>query len=146
MSTKSDAFQHKIRYNKQMDLEKLTHSGYRVSVVTAIVLSCMVVTLASLLGRSALNLRGALVLDEPTDVTIIALVEPRLEEDTSIAGINFLRKEDVTASSKPFYAYHVVLSDGENYLVRIGFDAEDERWILMHYEHLRTAATERAPE
>jgi len=129
-----------------MDLEKITHSGYRISVVTAIVLSCMVVTLASLLGRSALNLRGSLVLDEPTDVTVIALVEPQLDEDTSITSINFLRKEDVTASEKPFYAYHVLLSDGENYLVRIGFDAEEERWVLMNYEHLRTVSTERAPE
>ena len=129
-----------------MDLEKITHSGYRISVVTAIVLSCMVVTLASLLGRSALNLRGSLVLDEPTDVTVIAQVEPQLDEDTSITSINFLRKEDVTASEKPFYAYHVLLSDGENYLVRIGFDAEEERWVLMNYEHLRTVSTERAPE
>lgn len=122
-----------------MDLERITHTGYRLSVVIALILSGIVVTVAAVLGRGALNLRGALLLEEPSDVTVIALVEPKLAEDIAISDINFLRKEDTEGSERSQYSYHMRTSDGENYLVRIGFDEEQNQWALMKYEHLHAS-------
>lgn len=124
-----------------MDLEHITHSGYRLSVIIALILSGLVVTVAAVLGRGALNLRGSLLLDEPSDVTVIALVEPKLAEDIAISEINFLRKEPAKAAERPEYSYHVRTSDGENYLVRLGFDEEKKRWALVKYEHLRASSS-----
>lgn len=119
-----------------MDLERITHTGYKHSVVIAIVLSAMVVTLTAMLGRGALNLKGALLLDEPSDVTVIAAVEPRLDSDISIKGIDFLRKEKRGEDEKPFYAYQVQTSDEEYHLVKLGFDTEEKMWVLVTYESL----------
>jgi hypothetical protein len=124
-----------------MDLEKMTHTGYRTSVIIAIVLSCMVVTLASLLGRGTLNLRGALLLEEPSDVTVIAAVEPKLSENIAISSIDFLRKEKRGENEKPFYAYQVRTSDGIHYLVRLGFDDDAGMWSLLHFEKLHGGET-----
>ena len=119
-----------------MDLEKISHAGYRMSAIIAIVLSCMVVTFAALLGRGTLNLKGALALDAPTDVTVIALVEPKLEGSVKISAINFLRKEKHEADARETYAYHVRTSEGSNYLVRIGFDITRAEWTLTQFERL----------
>jgi hypothetical protein len=119
-----------------MDIEKLTHSGYKVSVLTAVVLSALVVTLAALLGRGALNLKGALILDEPTDVTVIATVEPKLDKEIGIRGIDFLRKEQRGENEKPYYAYQVKTSDEEYHLVKIGYDSEEKKWVLVTFESL----------
>lgn len=119
-----------------MDMERLTHSGYKLSVVIAVVLSAMVVTLTALLGRGALNLKGALLLDEPSDVTVIATVEPKLSEDVGIRNIDFLRKENRGEDEKPFYAYQVKTSDEKYYLVKIGFDDTEKKWALVTFESL----------
>jgi hypothetical protein len=119
-----------------MDIEKISHSGYRLSVVIAIVLSCMVVTLAALLGRGTLNLNGALILDQPTDVTVIALVEPKLDAGVTIRQIDFLRKEKRDVDTYQSYAYHVSTSDSGDYLVRIGHDATTNQWTLTQFETL----------
>jgi hypothetical protein len=119
-----------------MDIEKLTHSGYKVSVVTAVVLSTMVVVLTAFLGRGALNLKASLVLEEPSDVTVIAVVEPKLESDVSISNIDFLRKEKAIEGKKPLYAYQVRTSNNEYHLVKLGYDEERQQWALMNYELL----------
>lgn len=119
-----------------MDIESLTHTGYKNSVVIAVALSAIVVTLAALLGRGALNLKSALVLEEPSDVTVIALVEPKLAEDVSIQGIDFLRKEKHAESEKPYYAYQVKTSDDQYAFVKIRFDAKTQQWTLLTYESL----------
>lgn len=118
-----------------MDIEKLSHTGYRTSVMIAIVLSCIVVTLAALLGRSTLNLKGGLLLDEPTDVTVIAAVEPTLQNGVAIRSIEFLRTKD-TEKGKPYYDYQVATSDGMHYLVRLGFNDEQGQWGLLYLEKL----------
>lgn len=125
-----------------MDIERLTHRGYRMSVIVAVVLSAMVVTFAALLGRGTLNLKGALALDEPTDVTVIALVEPKLMENVKISEINFLRKEKRDGDDRPSYAYQVQTSDSNNYLVRIGFDITSATWTLTQFEYLHGSAPE----
>lgn len=125
-----------------MDIEKISHAGYRMSVVIAIVLSCMVVTLAALLGRGTLNLKGALLVDQPTDVTVIALVEPRLDEGVTIRGIDFLRKEKRDVDSHESYAYHVSTSDGGDYLVRLGHDISKNQWTLTQFEYLHGATAD----
>lgn len=122
-----------------MDIEKLSHTGYRTSIIIAIVLSCMVVTLTALLGRGTLNLNGALLLDEPTDVTVIAAVEPTLESGVAISGIEFLRTQK-NEQEKPYYDYQVATSDGMHYLVRLSFDAEKRQWELLHLEKLHGGA------
>src|SRR6185295_17646546 len=119
-----------------MDVEHLTHTTYKLSVVIAIVLSGMLVTLAALLGRGTLNLSGSLYLDEPSDVTVIALVEPKLATDVGIRGIDFLRKENRDDNQKPFYAYEVKTSDEKFYLVKIGFDTEAKQWVLQQMTSL----------
>lgn len=119
-----------------MDIEKMSHTGYKLSVVIAVVLSCMVVTLAALLGRGTLNLKGSLLLDVPTDVTVIALVEPKLEDSTKISEIDFLRKEKREGDEHESYAYHVRTSDESDYLVRLGFDINSSGWTLTQFEHL----------
>lgn len=121
-----------------MDIEKMTHSGYKLSVVVAVVLSSMIVTLTAFLGRGALNLKGALLLDEPTDVTVIATVEPTLPDDISIRDIDFLRKEKRGEEEKPYYAYQVRTSDNEYHLVKIGYDESAHQWVLMNYESLHS--------
>jgi hypothetical protein len=62
-------------------------------VLIAVILSAMVVMFAAILGRGALNLKGALLVDEPTDVTVIAVIEPKLSDGVAISDIDFLRKE-----------------------------------------------------
>ncbi len=126
-------------YFKEMDIEKLSHTNYRMSVIIAIVLSCMVVTLAATLGRGTLNLKGALLLDEPTDVTVIAAVEPTLEEGVKISSILFLRTQK-TEQEKPYYDYQVGTSDNMQYLVRLSFDTEAGRWSVLHLEKLHGGA------
>lgn len=118
-----------------MDIEKLTHTGYRTSVIVAVILSCMIVTFAALLGRGTLNLKGALLVDEPTPVTVIATVEGVLNEGITIRNIIFLRKQDST-STKPYYDYQVSTSDKKQYLARISFDDEAHIWTLLHFESL----------
>jgi hypothetical protein len=131
-----------------MDIEKMTHTGYRLSVLIAVILSAMVVMFAAILGRGALNLKGALLVDEPTDVTVIAVVEPKLSDGVAISGIDFLRKEKRGENEKPFYAYQVKTSDEAYYLVKIGYDEDEEQWALMVYESLHadpiTSASESA--
>ena len=120
-----------------MDIEHFTHRGYKMSLVVAIVLSGLVVTLASLVGRGTLNLRGALLLTEPHDTTVIALVEPKLTGNVKISNITFLRKEDVSpAGEKPTYTYHVETSDGGDWFARLLFDKNSAQWTLERFEKL----------
>ncbi len=63
-------------YNGLMDIEKLTHRNYRMNVLVAVILSGVVVTAASLLGRGVLQIKGALLTDKPTDLTVAILLEP----------------------------------------------------------------------
>jgi hypothetical protein len=105
--------------------------------MVALVLSAMVVTLTALIGRGTLNLRGALVLDEPTDVTVIAAVEPKLEDKVTISNITFLRKESAKiASEKPSYSYLVQTSDETKHLVQLKWNGIDKQWTLATYESL----------
>lgn len=120
-----------------MDLEKLTHRGYQTSVIIAVVLSAMLITFASLLGRSALNLRGSLLMDIPTDVTVIALVEPELGEEVKITNVHLLRKEeDSVPNQKPMYAYQVSTSAPDHYFALLKFDTQNGVWTLSRFEHL----------
>lgn len=129
-----------------MDIEKMTHSGYKLSVVVALVLSSMIVTLTAFLGRGALNLKGSVLLEEPTDVTVIATVEPRLPENVGIRDIDFLRKEKRGETEKPYYAYQVKTSDNEYHLVKIGYDESMKQWVLMNYETLHSDPIDAATE
>ena len=122
---------------RNMDMEHITHRGYRTSLIVAIVLSGMVVTLASLIGRGTLNLSGALLLSEPRDTTVIALVESKLETGVQISDIRFLRKENPDiVGEKATYTYHVITSDGGDYFARLLFSRETAQWTLERFEKL----------
>lgn len=121
-----------------MDIQHFTHQGYRVSVWVAVVLSGLIVTLTALIGRGTLNLKGALVLPEPRDITVIALMEPKLEEDVTITSIELLRKQERTElKERPRYDYKVETSDGQHYLVILGFDAVKNEWTIVASDTLR---------
>ncbi len=119
-----------------MDIEHITHRGYRPSLVIALVLSAMVVTLASLIGRGTLNLKGSLLLSVPTDVTVIALTEPELGEEIHISEIKLLRKEETGRGQKAAYAYHVRTTDDSDYFARLLFDTASAQWTLERFEKL----------
>jgi hypothetical protein len=127
-----------------MDIEHISRQSYRLSVVVAIVLSAIVVTFAAVVGRGTLNLKGALMLDEPTDVTVIALVEPRLATGAKITGINFLRKED-EVNGRATFAYHVTISNEDNLFVKIYFDVLVNEWRIAHLENLHGGPSTETP-
>lgn len=117
------------------------HWNYKLSVKVGLVLSAMVVTLASLIGRGALNLKSSLLGNEPTDVTVIATVEPKLEDRIKITEINFLRKEPQEDGEKPLYDYYVETSGGQPYFVRLRFDTTVGEWTLLTFETLHPENT-----
>ncbi len=121
-----------------MDIQHFTHQGYRVSVWVAVVLSALIVTLTALIGRGTLNLKGALVLAEPRDITVIALMEPKLEDDVTITSIELLRTQERTElKERPRYDYKVETSDGQHYLVILGFNAVKNEWTIVESDTLR---------
>lgn len=127
-----------IRYTTLMDLEHILHRKHATMLVVGTVLSIAVVVVAAFLGRSALNLRGALLLPEPTDITAIAAIEPVIqsESDATIVGITLLRKQENPGSPKPSYDYLIALSDDRRLLIRLVWDMQVGRWSLQHREEL----------
>jgi hypothetical protein len=130
---------------RNMDMERLTHRGYRTSLMVALVLSGLVVTLVAVIGRGTLNLSGALLLAKPRDTTVIALVEPKLQEGVHISDIKFLRKEDAMDEEKPTYTYHVRTSDDSDYFTRLRFDTALSQWTLERFERLHGSEDALAP-
>lgn len=103
-----------------MDLQKLTHKNYRANVVMAVVLSAMVVTVASLLGRGVIQIKGALVTDEPTELTVALLLEPY---NLTPRDVHELPKRE----DKNFH-YSVETGSGAFYFVTI--DKDGPPWKL----------------
>lgn len=121
-----------------MDLEHITHRSHNTAVLLALVLSAMVVVIMSFLIRGTVNLKGSLLLDEPKEVTVISVVEPKLVEGVVISDVTFLRKEDKPSLSKvkPVYSYIVKTSDASTYLTQIVWSAEEKHWALEKFEKL----------
>ncbi len=120
-----------------MDIEHFKHRTFKPSLLVAFALAITVVVVTALIGRGTLNLRGALILPEPRDTTVIALMEPRLEPDETISNIVFLRKEAPNeADSKPRYSYTVMTSAGANYFVQLAFDMTKHEWKINTLENL----------
>jgi hypothetical protein len=119
-----------------MDLERLTHhQNYHTTVMVALVLSGLAVTFAALVGRGTLNLKGALLLDEPTDITVIALMEPKLSTDEKISKITFLRKE-APINGKATYSYLVKTTPDQQYFLRVYFEKDTGKWATTGLETL----------
>ncbi len=119
-----------------MDIEHFKHRHFRPSLIVSLILSILIVILASTLGRSTLNLKGAVTLDEPKEITVIALVEPKLQEDVHISDIRFLRREEASNGQKAIYAYHVQTNDGNDYFAKLKFDPSSATWTLDQFEKL----------
>ncbi len=125
---------------RNMDIEHALHGNHKLALVVALVLSAMVVTVAALIGRGTLNLKGSLFLDTPTPVTVIALTEPRLAEGVHISNVKPLREEPAEKrGEKPQYTYHVQTTDESDYFARLTFDAASARWTLERFEKLHGA-------
>lgn len=125
---------------RNMDIEHALHGNHKLALVVALVLSAMVVTVASLIGRGTLNLKGSLFLDIPTPVTVIALTEPRLAEGIHISNVKQLREEPPQEKGqKPQYTYHVQTTDKSDYFARLKFDTDSSRWTLERFEKLHGA-------
>lgn len=103
-----------------MDIEKLTKKSFQMNVIVAIVFSGMIVTLASLIGRGTLNLHGSLTLEEPTDVTVIRLIEPY--ELIAKEIYQLPKREDGE------WRYSIESTNGDVYFVRI--DKKGPPWHL----------------
>lgn len=125
-------------YSTRMDLEQITHRSHNTAVVLALVLSAMITVVMSFLVHASVNLKGSLLLDEPTDVTVISAVEPKLQDGIVIKRLTFLRKEDnpVLSKVKPVYSYIVALSDTSMYLTQLVWSADEKRWMLEKFEKL----------
>lgn len=121
-----------------MDLEHITHRSHNTAVLLALVLSAMLVVIMSFLIRGTVNLKGSLLLDEPKDVTVIRVVEPKLADGIVMSDITFLRKEDKPALSKvkPVYSYIVKTSDASTYLTQLVWSADEKHWVLEKFEKL----------
>jgi frataxin-like iron-binding protein CyaY len=118
-----------------MDLERITHQGYKISVFVALGISISIVFLGAAIGRGTLNLRGALVLDEPTDITVIAAVEPLIDTKDAIINIKFLRKNTIT-NKKPTYDYLVETKKSGHHFIQLGWQIDEKKWILTQSDHL----------
>ncbi len=120
-----------------MDIEHAMHGNHKLALIVGLVLSAMIVTVASLIGRGTLNLKGSLFLDTPTPVTVIALTEPKLQEGIHISDVKLLREEPATEkNAKPQYTYHVRTTDESDYFARLKFDTVSARWTLERFEKL----------
>lgn len=121
-----------------MDLEHITHRSHNVAVVLALVISAVITVIMSFLIHATVNLKGSLLLDEPTDVTVISAVEPKLKEGVVIKRLTFLRKEDnpVLSKVKPVYSYIVAMSDTSMYLTQLVWSADEKHWTLEKFERL----------
>jgi hypothetical protein len=114
-----------------MDLEKMMNRGYTLSVCVALGMSVLIILIGAAIGRGTLNIRGALVVDEPTDVTVIAAVEPLLEEKDIITNIKFLRKRKSEEKEKSTYDYLVDTKQSGHHFIQLGWHSEEKKWILI---------------
>ncbi len=122
-----------------MDIERLTHSGYKLSVVISIVLSALVVTIVAFLGRGTLNLKGELLGENtgrPTDATVIVLIFPKLSKNIAVIDIDFLREGKRSEEEASYFAYRIKTSDGSYFLAKVRFSDERKKWELTEYELL----------
>lgn len=123
----------------------MMNRGYRISVFVALGLSVIVVLMGAAIGRGTLNIRGALVIDEPTDVTVIASVEPLLENKDIITNIKFLRKKD-EQGKKSTYDYLVSTQKSGHHFIRLGWHEEDKKWIIVENDRLHGDKTMQTKE
>ena len=103
----------------------------------ALFLSITFVIVVASLARGTNHLRGALNTPEPTDVTVIALVEPRLATGAVIRDITFLRKStNGTENDRGTYAYLVKDSSESIFFLTLGWNPVGERWSMSSFERL----------
>ncbi len=120
-----------------MDYYHFMHRGYKKSVWTALIVSVAITTLVAMIGRSAVNIKGALALNEPTIVTVMTLVEPAIATGSTIASIDFLRKtEPSIAGEKPSFDYQVSTSNDDYYLVQLRWNGMDALWTIKNMEKM----------
>ncbi len=68
-----------------MDTKRILREKHKFTLTVAVALSFLVVVVAALLGRGFLQLKGSLTADEPSELTIVALV---LQDNPDLSVIN----------------------------------------------------------
>lgn len=106
-----------------MPADKHSHRRYGHSIAIAIVLSTMLVTIASLIGREAVNLQSALLAKEnaPREINVIRIFQDEHADLGKVEEVVPLEKRK-DQDLYPFF----VRAGGEIYIVRV--KNEDGIW------------------
>ena len=102
----------------EMDIQKITHKTYRMSVFITLVLSGLIVAFAALVGRGIVNLRGSLVADDLRPIGVIMAVEKTdAAKDKTVDEVRLLpRRPDELTNERRAYVW---LSNGNWYAVKL---------------------------
>lgn len=126
-----------------MDIEQLTHLSYKKSLWVSIVLSGLAVGVAAILGRGAINIRGALIKEVPTDATVVAAIydDQVLNPDSKIfiEKIQELREEKGMEGEKSVYSYLVDFSNDEQYMMKLAW--YNNEWTIIEADRLHGEVT-----
>jgi len=96
-----------------MDIHRLTYRAFRKNVFGAFLISALIITIASMLGRGLLNMQASLTLPEPTELTIALLVEPYDLFPREVLALPRRNGE---------WRYSITVSNGDIYFVRVSPD------------------------
>lgn len=105
-----------------MDAYSHTNKRFRLAILTAVVLSAMIVTVASVVGRQVMNMQAALVAGVPSNITILALAA---EDHPELAPVEFVERQPQRSIEE--YVFVVTNTAGEKFLVNLGRD-KTGRW------------------
>ncbi len=116
-----------------MDSHKVTKRSFRMTVLIAVILSALLVAFVSILGRSAVQLQGALVADAPDELTVAVLsyeATPSVDLDRTTIVLLPKRGEEYDAYGQD--------KSGRYYFIRIReINANSQRrWQLAGIEPL----------
>lgn len=110
-----------------MHFQKITHKSYRFTVVIAVVLCAMIITIVSILGRGAMQLQGALVANKPVALTFAVLAyEKGVDLDQHTIAILPQRY------GVEYAAYGKTKTEDTWYLVTVIPENNDRHWILKN--------------
>ena len=97
-----------------MDIEHINHGKAKMTMLIAVVLSAMVVTIAAFLGRGVLHIKSALTLErEPDEVTVVVLERQR-DPEATVTNVEPIPHREGDDSYGFLYE-----KNSEEYLVRV---------------------------
>lgn len=117
--------------------------SFRMTVVIAVVLSTMLVTFTSLIGREAINLKGAIMEPEFKELTVVALLEPYVKEGVlpPIKAVNILPFRG-NKNHPSHVAFYVTTEDGESYFVEAAWNFSSGWQVIGEIHPLKNDESE----